>query len=202
MEGPALRSVPLRLPGPVDPVHALALVEGTLPDLDEVAQRAFALVDLGGRARTEATTELGVAEPELARLLALARKGLRRTLAALPSDGWCERAELLISDRLDHALTPRGRARLDAHLTGCERCETHERELARAHAGLVESYLAAHAPAPRPMAVRPAELRLVEEPPAPAGRRNIAVGIRVALAIVLLIVVALVSLAAAGILHL
>jgi anti-sigma factor RsiW len=159
-------------------------------------------VDLGGRTRTEVATELGEAEAELGRLLALARKGLRRTRAALPSDGWCERAERLISDRLDDALTPRGRARLDAHMTGCERCEAHERQLAGAHGDLVESYLAAHAPAPRPLAARPAELRLVEEPVTVAERRGIPVGIRVALAIVLLIVVGLVALAAAGILHL
>jgi hypothetical protein len=199
MEEPALRAVPVRLPGPLDPAHGLALVEATLPDLDLSARRAFALVDLGGHRRSETAAELGISETELARLLALARKGLRRTRAALPSDGWCERAELLISDRLDHALTPRGRKRLDAHLAGCDRCAEHERQLFRAHDELVESYLAAHAPAPRPVAARPAELRLVDEPPEP---RNFAIGIRVALAIVLLLVVALVALAATGVLQL
>jgi hypothetical protein len=178
------------------------LVEATLPDLDPAAQRAFALVDMGERTRALAAAELGIADAEVGRLLALARKGLRRTRAALPSDGWCERAEGLISDRLDDALTPRGRARLDAHMNGCERCEAHEHELTRAHDELVESYLAAHAEAARPLAARPAELRLVEEAEEAAERRGIAVGIRVALAIVLLIVVALVALAATGVLHL
>jgi hypothetical protein len=46
---------------------------------------------------------------------------------------------------------------------------------------------------------RPAELRLVEEPPEP---RSFAIGIRVALAIVLLLVVALVAMAATGALQL
>ena len=202
MEGPALRAVPVRLPGPVDPEHALAHVEGTLPDLAPAAQRAFALVDLSARPRAEVTGELGVPEAELGRLLALARKQLRRTCSALPSDGWCERAELLISDRLDDAITPRGQRRLDAHLTGCDRCSEHERELAHAHDALVESYLETHTAPPRPLATPPAELRLVEEPKESTGLGRLAIGVRVALAIVLLIVVALVALAAAGVVRL
>ena len=42
--------------------------------------------------------------------LARARKALRRTLAALPGSGWCERAERLISDRIDGALADARRA--------------------------------------------------------------------------------------------
>jgi len=49
MEGTPLRSVPASLPGPVNPVHALAQVERALPDLAPDARRALALVDLAAR---------------------------------------------------------------------------------------------------------------------------------------------------------
>jgi len=167
MEGTPLRSVPASLPGPVNPVHALAQVERALPDLAPDARRALALVDLGSRPRAEAAGELGVSEPELSRLLAAARKALRRTVAQLPAGGWCERAERLISDRLDGALAAAGEARLDSHLLGCERCATHEQRLVQAHDLLVEAYLDTHAPRPAlaASATRPAgELRVVEPP--------------------------------------
>jgi hypothetical protein len=209
MEGMPLRPVPARIPDSVNPVHALAQVEATLPGLGPVAQRALALVDLGAGPRGQAASELGVAEPELSRLLASARKALRRTLAPLPSGGWCERAERLISDRLDGALSPAGQARLDAHMSGCERCATHERKLILAHDLLVESYLAAHSP-PRPRAVPleavPApELRVVpvatETEPASARRPGWEIAWYVAYLSVALVLVALVALAAAGVLH-
>jgi len=120
-----LRSAP-------DAALVLAQVERTLPDLAARARRALALVDLGGVPRADAAVELGVAADELAPLLAAGRKALRRTLGPLPADGWCERAERLISDRLDGAISPAGERRLDAHLTACERCVTHERRLAEA----------------------------------------------------------------------
>jgi hypothetical protein len=125
MEAAVLRSAP-------DAELVLAQVQRTLPDLAARAQRALALVDLGGVPRADAALELGLAADELAPLLAAGRKALRRTLGPLPADGWCERAELLISDRLDGAISPAGERRLDAHLTGCERCATHERRLAEA----------------------------------------------------------------------
>jgi hypothetical protein len=128
MEGAPLRSV-----------DGLAPVEKRLPGLDPEAQRALALVSLAGRPRAEAAGELGVSEAELSRLLAAGRKALRRTIAPLPSGGWCERAERLISDRIDGALAPQSRARLDAHLRACERCATHERKLAEAHGLLLEA---------------------------------------------------------------
>jgi len=165
MEGTPLRSVPASLPGPVNTVHALAQVERALPDLVPDARRALALVGLGSRPRAEAAGELGVSEPELSRLLAAARKALRRTVAQLPAGGWCERAERLISDRLDGALAAAGEARLDSHLLGCERCATHEQRLVQAHDRLVEAYLEAHSPRPAlaASATRPAaELRVVE----------------------------------------
>jgi hypothetical protein len=202
MEVTSLRSVPARLPGPVNPVHALAQVEDLLPDLRPEARRALALVDLGGRPRGEVATELGVPEAELSKLLAQARKGLRRTLVALPSGGWCERAEELVSDRLDDALTPTGSRRLDAHMTGCERCATHERKLVQAHDALVESYLEAHVPAgPRAVDSPPAELRLVDEPRQAPERLPVAIAARVAVVIAVLLVLAVAALAVAGVLH-
>jgi hypothetical protein len=209
MEGKPLRSVPGRLPGPVNPVHALAQVQVTLPELGSAAQRALAVVDLGGLSRAEAAGELELSEAELSRVLATARKALRRTLASLPSDGWCERAERLISDRLDDALAPNGRARLDAHLSSCERCVAHERKLIQAHDLLVESYLAAHAPPrPREVAVEAAppaaELRVIPASPAepePSEGEHVTVAWYVAYGIAVLAVVALIALIVAGLIH-
>jgi hypothetical protein len=208
MEGTPLRSVPARLPGPANPVHALAQVEAALPGLEAGAQRALALVDLGATPRVEAAAELGVSDTELSRLLAAARKALRRTLAALPSGGWCERAERLISDRLDGALGPAGQARLDAHMGSCERCATHERKLIQAHDLLVESYLAEHALA-RPRAVAAdaapaAELRLIPASPGetePAERPRLEVAWYAAYGLAVLAVVALIVLIVAGLIH-
>jgi hypothetical protein len=163
--GDALRSLPARLPGPVNPVRAVAHLERTLPALAPAAHRALALVDLGACPRAEAAEELGIPEPELSRLLASGRKALRRTVAELPAGGWCERAEWLISERMDGVLTAPGEARMEAHLRGCGRCATHEQRLVQAHDLMVEAYLEAHPPAPAAAAVpAPAELRVVEAP--------------------------------------
>jgi hypothetical protein len=187
MEGPSLRSVPARPTGPVDPGAALALVEERLPDLAPDARGALALVDLVGKPRPLAAQELGLDPDQLGALLAQARKALRRTLAALPSDGWCERAERLISDRMDGTLAGRGAARLDAHTRGCERCDRHERTLVQAHDLLVEA-LAVPA---LPSLPRTAELKLVREEaiavPEPASAALLR---RLALAIALLLVIA------------
>jgi hypothetical protein len=184
MEGTPLRSVPARVPGPVDAAEALAHVEAKLPELPTQAQRALALVEVAGRPRTVAANELGVAEADLSRLLAAGRKALRRTLAPLPAGGWCERAERLLSDRLDDALLARGAARLEAHLGGCERCVTHERKLLQARDQLIDSFVAAHF-APAPALAPAAELRLVEA--GEHAERSIAW--RVAFVIVLLLAV-------------
>jgi len=199
MEGTPLRSVPASLPGPVNTVHALAQVERALPDLVPDARRALALVGLGSRPRAEAAGELGVSEPELSRLLAAARKALRRTVAQLPAGGWCERAERLISDRLDGALAAAGEARLDSHLLGCERCATHEQRLVQAHDLLVEAYLDAHPPRPalaasaKPPAA--AELRVVESPD---GRAPTLRGWHIAFVVGVLLALAAVVLAILG----
>ena len=158
MEGTPLRSVPARPAGPVGRPQALAVVEARLPDLAPAARRALALVSLVGVSREQTARELGVSPPELSRLLASARKALRRTLEPLPAGGWCERAERLISDRLDGEPAARSARRLDAHLPACERCQTHERRLVQAHDELVAALDSA-----RP--VVPA-LRLVEGPKA------------------------------------
>ena len=82
-------------------------------------------------------------------LLAAARKELRQTLSPLSGSGWCERAEGLISDRLDGAVGERDGRRLDVHLRNCPRCVEHERRLVQA----TDALLAGIAPA-RPSAGR------------------------------------------------
>jgi hypothetical protein len=168
MEGTPLRSVPARPPGPVEPAEALAHVEDRLPEVAPAAREALALVGLVGRSRGEAADELALDPAALADALVAARKALRRSLEALPADGWCERAERLISDRLDGVLTPSGVARLDAHLRGCERCVTHERRLIQAHNQLVESVSGDRRVLPAAGAVPP-ELRVVEPEAERAG---------------------------------
>ena len=54
----------------------------------------------------------------------------------------CEKAELLLSARLDGALSPREAARLEAHLARCPRCQAAARELETLHqeaAGLAQA---------------------------------------------------------------
>src|SRR5688500_17054968 len=96
-----LRPVPSRPPGPVDPAEALAFVAASLPALDEAASSVFSLVVLGGEPRSS-VPELPADEVSAA--LARARKAVRRAAYPLPGSGWCERAERLVSDRLDDAL--------------------------------------------------------------------------------------------------
>jgi hypothetical protein len=137
MEHAPLRPVPSRPAGPVDPGTALRAVSSWLPALSPVAARALALVALAERPRTEVATVLGVPESELGGLLAEARKELRQTIVVLGGSGWCERAEGLISDRLDGALAARDIGRLDVHLRNCARCVEHERRLVQATDALV-----------------------------------------------------------------
>lgn len=132
MEHAPLRPVPSRPPGPVDPATAVNEVWSWLPELDEPAARALALVVLAERPRAEVAVSLGVADEELGRLLAGARKELRQTVVTLGGSGWCERAEGLISDRLDGVVGERDARRLDVHLRNCPRCVEHERRLVQA----------------------------------------------------------------------
>jgi putative zinc finger protein len=128
----------------VDPDEALRHVAAALPSLDDAAASALSLVALAGRARPEVAEATGLSEEDLGMALARGRKALRRSMFALPGSGWCERAERLISDRLDDALEAPGPARLDAHLRNCPRCVEHERRLAQATDALVAAFVEAH----------------------------------------------------------
>jgi Putative zinc-finger len=173
MERAPLRPVPKRPAAPVDPQLAIAAVESALPRLDERTARALALVALSGRNRAEAAARLGVGSEELAADLATGRKALRRSVAPLAGSGWCERAERLISDRLDGALDETGAARLDAHLRNCERCVEHERRLVQATDALLTT-VAEPSGAPSVPAA-PAELRALGPARTRAGTAQIAV---------------------------
>jgi len=203
MEATPLRPVPSRPAAPVEPAAALLHVRHELPQLAAAAQEALALVELAGLSREDAATQLGIGPGELGARLASARKALRRTVERLPGDGLCERAERLISDRLDGELPPRDAARLDVHLRACERCVTHERRLLQAHDRLVAS-LPSPAPAPPPAEpLAPPPLRVVGEEvaaaaPAVVGRAELAFWYALwALAAVAVVLVAL--LGAAGV---
>jgi putative zinc finger protein len=161
MERAPLRPVPSRPPGRVDAQEAIGYVRGTLPVLDEPSAQALALVELVGRPRTEVQTEAGLSGEELAVALARGRKELRRSLYPLAGSGWCERAERMISDRIDGVLEGPGPARLDAHLNGCDRCLEHERRLAQAINALVAGFVET-ATEPEPEHVEAVEA--VEEP--------------------------------------
>jgi Putative zinc-finger len=137
MEHAPLRPVPARPAGPVDPATAVRELAAWLPTLPPEAARALALVVLAERPRAEVAGTLGVSESELGELLASARKELRQTVAVLGGSGWCERAEGLISDRLDGALAERDVRRLDVHLRNCPRCVEHERRLVQATDALI-----------------------------------------------------------------
>ena len=165
MEKATLRPVPLRPVGPVDPADALTHVLRSLPELAEDAARALSLIEIAGRTRDTAVEELQVPAETLSDLLYAARKALRRSIFPLSASGWCERAERLLSDRIDGVLVPPGPARLDVHLRNCERCVDHERRLAQAREKLVREFIEAHpesagaGPAERPAT---ATLRVVE----------------------------------------
>lgn len=162
MERGNLRPVPLRPPGPVEPADAARHVAVALPGLDDDARRALALVEIAGRPRSDAAAELELDREAIAAALAQARKALRRSIFPLAATGWCERAERLLSDRLDGVLEPPGDARLDVHLRHCGRCVEHERRLAQARDALVRDYVEAHAPPePEPEPSAPVELRVV-----------------------------------------
>jgi hypothetical protein len=163
MERAPLRPVPARPAGPVDPAAAIQEVGAALPALTPLETRAFALVALADRSRPQVAELLGIEPREIGALLAAARKELRQTITPLPGSGWCERAEGLISDRLDGAVPERDARRLDVHLRNCPRCVEHERRLVQA----TDALLAGVAPlAPRPgPALPPTELTPAEVAP-------------------------------------
>lgn len=134
-----LRPVPERPAEPVTDAAAVTLIADALPGVAEPDRTALAFVALAGMPRRQVAVRLGREEAELSESLARARKELRRTVAALGGSGWCERAERLISDRMDGALAAGDGTRLDVHLRNCPRCVEHERSLVRATDALVAS---------------------------------------------------------------
>jgi hypothetical protein len=107
---------------------------------------------------------------EVSVALARARKEVRRAAHPLPGSGWCERAERLVSDRLDDALEDS--RLLDAHLANCERCVEHERRLVTAQDALVASFVSSSGqpalpPSPSASPEPPPALKVAPEPVAP-----------------------------------
>ena len=166
-----LRPVPSRPHGPVDPAEARAFVDAALPAVDDAAVSAFAVVVLAGLPRSAVP---GLSSAEASGALARARKAVRRAAWPLPGSGWCERAERLISDRLDDCLDDS--RLLDSHLANCPRCVEHERRLVQAQDALVASFAPAQpAPSPPPAPLpEPPALKVIEQPaaapPPPAAR--------------------------------
>src|SRR3954471_1944451 len=165
----------------MDPAHgdgAEQHVFAALPDLDAIPRRGLALT-LAGVPRAGIASELGLAGAELSAVLATARKALRRTRAELPSGGRCERAERALSDRLDGATSAMDERFLEAHLTRCARCRTHELELTgaleelraelAAQAKRVEEPPRAHLRIVPPRPLLPAAAQPEPEPPTVVG---------------------------------
>jgi hypothetical protein len=152
----------------MEPAAALREVGSWLPELDPLPARALALVVLAEQPRAEVADSLGISGEELGRVLAAARKELRQTVVSLGGSGWCERAEGLISDRLDGALADGDVRRLDVHLRNCTRCVEHERRLVHATDALVRGLGGRPAPAPSaPAPLVEAPSLEPESPPAP-----------------------------------
>src|SRR6188472_4000510 len=147
MERAPLRAVPGRPSGPVPDADAVDRVASAVPGIGERESAALGLVALAGRPRAEVARRLGLDDEQLGAALARARKELRRVIAPLAGSGWCERAERLISDRLDGDLDERSAARLDVHLRNCPRCVEHERRLVQATDALVAGVVPIPAPA-------------------------------------------------------
>jgi hypothetical protein len=175
-----------------------------LPELDERDAQALALVALAGRPRAEVADKLGIGRDDLADALASGRKALRRTVQPLTASGWCERAERLISDRLDGQLEEPGVARLDVHLRNCPRCVEHERRLVQATDVLMAE--AADASTAQPLLARaaaPVELTVIDapEPQEPAlpeptrSNREVASGLAWGVLVAIAVILALASLA-------
>ena len=189
VERAPLRPVPRRPSGPVDPDVAARHVAAQLPELDPFPRAALALVTLAGRSRAEAAARTGLSAHDFATALHRGRKELRRSVEPLAGSGWCERAERLISDRLDGELDHLGAARLDVHLRNCPRCVEHERRLVQAIDGLVAGLVGEPEQAPVPGPPAPLRLAAPSTPPerapslgrpaiaarglaAPSGRRS------------------------------
>jgi hypothetical protein len=195
-----LRPVPLVPAGPVDPDRAAEHVAALIPGVGPDASRALALVVLGGRTRAGAAAELELDGRALARALASARTALRRFARPLPGGGWCRRAELLVSDRIDGTLAGARADGLETHLRNCSRCVEHERRLVLAQNSLVSQFGRA------PSAAEPAALTLVEpaadehEPPRMTTSASLTTAVvAVLLALATLLVIAAIAFAIASV---
>jgi Putative zinc-finger len=197
MDHAPLRPVPVRPSGPVSDPDAVRHVAQTLPGAAERDRLALALVTLAGHPRAEVAQRLGIAEPELSAALARARKELRRTIQPLPGSGWCERAERLISDRLDGPLPDRDEGRLGTHLRNCPRCVEHERRLVQATDALIARLPAAPAAPYLAPAPEPADLSPAPEPV--AAELDSVAGWYVFIAVCLALAVVAIALAIAGV---
>src|SRR5258705_12724028 len=91
VEHATLRPVPLRPAGPVHPAEPLPHVLASLPEVDEEAARALALIEIAGRTRDQAGDEAGLTVEVLGEAVYRARKALRRSIFPLSASGWCER---------------------------------------------------------------------------------------------------------------
>jgi Putative zinc-finger/Sigma-70, region 4 len=167
MERAPLRPVPGRPNEPVADADAVNRVASALPGLGDRERAVLGLVVLAGRPRAEVGRRLGLDDEGIRAALARARKELRRAVAPLAGSGWCERAERLISDRLDGGLDDRSAARLDVHLRNCPRCVEHERRLVQATDALIAGVV------PLPALQRPASAPAAAPaaPPASSGER-------------------------------
>jgi hypothetical protein len=194
MDHAPLRPVPTRPTEPVSDPDAVRHVASQLPAAADRDRTALALVALAGHDRAEVARRLGVDGPELSASLARARKELRRTVQPLPGSGWCERAERLISDRLDDSLAAGDESRLDRHLRNCPRCVEHERRLVQATDALIASLPAAPA---APFLAPAPDLVAVEPDPTPAEPDSVA-GWYVLIVSTLLLAIAALTLVIAG----
>lgn len=150
--------------------HVFAL----LPELGAVERRVLALLELTDAGRAAAAADTGLDDTALRFAAKRARKDLRRGSAPLAAGARCERAELLLSDRLDAPLARQERKWLEIHQARCPRCAEHATLLATARDELRASFVAEPPPAPAPPpAPEPrAKLRVVPVPvpdPAPLG---------------------------------
>lgn len=146
-------------------------VFGLLGDLPAVERRVLALLDLADVDRAGAARDTGLDEEALSAAAARGRRALRRTRRPLVSGARCDRAEVLLSDRLDIGLDRQARKWLEIHLARCPRCSEHEALLAEVRADLRATFTDRDRPVllPTPEHQRPeeerAKLRVV--PPAP-----------------------------------
>lgn len=141
-------------------------VFASLPELPAVERRVLALLELTDAGRAAAAADTGLDDTALRFAAKRARKALRRGSAPLSAGARCERAELLVSDRLDAPLARQERKWLEIHQARCPRCTEHATLLATAREDLRASFTAEPPPAPAPPpAPKPqAKLRVVPEP--------------------------------------